>query len=483
MTALAACSLRASGNVSEYSVAEMSFSRRSFLLGAGSGLSLLVLAACTQPEPMPTPTASPSPTLTVPRPSSMLRSNWTSDPYFRGSHSFVPVGATPQFRDDLSQPIMGRVFFAGEATSADLPGSVLGAQVSGARAAGELSSTANKGDRIAIIGAGAAGAEAARVLALEGFDVIVIEARDRVGGRIDTRESKSWPLPVELGAWRLNKTVDAVLLSKLATLGVETNTLTGTLLQGAKATATENTVGPKAVDAAVAWAADQTKDVSVADALTGSGAAKGASDANGLVGADLVNQYLSSLATVNGASDSKLSAWYGLSGSPQYDRLVTGGFGTLISDALTGVTTSLSTAVVGISYSDTGVSLQLGTGESLKVARVLVTVPLGVLQKGSIRFDPLLPFAHRTAIAALGMGSVETVWLRYDKPFWSTDAAVWSLVGTGDDLSTWFNLQAVTGETVLVGLVGGDAARRVSKLNDGDLLAAALHALEPFAAH
>lgn len=442
---------------------------------------MLVLTACVGPEPVPTPPVSPTPTFTVPRPSATLRSNWTTDQYSLGSHSFVTVGSTPQFREDLRQPIMGRVFFAGEATSTDLPGSVLGAQSSGARAAGELSDAAQKGDRIAIIGAGAAGAEAARLLALQGLDVIVIEARGRVGGRIDTREIKSWPLPVELGAWRLDKTVDAVLLSKLASLGIESNAVGGSLLQGTGVTATANTVGPKAVETAVTWAGAQTKDVSLEAAIKGSGAATGASDADGFDGEDLVAQYLASLATVTGASSSKLSGWYGLDSVPQYDRLVTGTFSTMIADSLEGVTTSLSTAVVGISYSDSGVSLQLGTGESLNVARVLVTVPLGVLQKGSIRFDPMLPFSHRTAIASLGMGSVETVWLRFDKPFWTTDAAIWSLVGTDDDISTWFNMHAVTGENVLVGLAGGDAAVRVSKLNDADLLSSALRALEPFA--
>ncbi len=467
--------------VSEYSGAEMSFSRRSFLLGAGSGLSLLVLTACTEPAPTPTPSVSSTPTFSVPRPKLMQRSNWTSDPYARGSHSFVTVGSTPQFRDDLRQPIIGRIFFAGEATSSDLPGSVLGAQNSGERAAAEISGVAQKGERIAIIGAGAAGAEAARQLANSGHNVIVIEARNRVGGRIDTRQSKSWPLPVELGAWRLDKTADAVLLGKLAELGIQTNPFTGALLKGAKATATENTVGPKAVASALTWAGTQIKDVSLAGALDGSGAAKGAPDSGGLAGKDLLAQYLASLATVNGASDSKLSGWYGLAGLPQYDHLVDGGFVGLIADALQGVTTSLSTAVVGISYSDSGVSLQLGTGESLKVDRALVTVPLGVLQEGSIRFNPLLPFSHRTAIASLGMGAVETVWLRYDTPFWSTDAAVWNLVGTGDDLGTWFNLRAITGQNILVGLAGGDAARRLSKLSDDELLVSALHALEPFA--
>ncbi|HAM25510.1 MAG TPA: oxidoreductase, partial [Microbacteriaceae bacterium] len=110
----------------------MSFSRRNFLVGAGTGLSLLVLTACTDGKPVPTPTPSPSPTLVVPRPSAIQRSKWTTDPFSRGSHSFMAVGSTPQHRNDLREPIIGRLFFAGEATSTDLPGTVLGAQSSGA---------------------------------------------------------------------------------------------------------------------------------------------------------------------------------------------------------------------------------------------------------------------------------------------------------------------------------------------------------------
>ncbi|WP_394770870.1 FAD-dependent oxidoreductase [Lacisediminihabitans sp.] len=462
----------------------MSFSRRSFLVGAGSGLSLLVLTACTDGKPVPTPTSSPSRSLAIPRPAGMLRSKWTTDPFSLGSHSFLAVGATPQHRDDLREPVIGRLFFAGEATSNDLPGTVLGAQNSGARAAGAVADAATAGERIAVIGAGAAGAEAARLLTLDGFNVVVIEARNRPGGRIDTRTSKSWPLSVELGAWRLGKATDAALLTRLASLGVETNPFTGTLLArpGASAT-TENTVGPTAVKTATDWAAAQAEDSSLKSSLDKSGAAKTAASStiDGFAGTALLDQYLASLATTNGATDSRLSSWFGIDEDVHYDRLVMGGFDALITDALDGVKTSLSTAVVGVAYSDSGVSLKLGTGESLKVDRAVVTVPLGVLQQGSIAFEPLLPFSHRAAIQALGMGAVETVWLRFDKPFWSTDAAAWNLVGTDDDFTSWINLEAVTGEPVLVGIVGGDAARRVAKLSDDQVIDSALRALVPFA--
>jgi monoamine oxidase len=146
----------------------------------------------------------------------------------------------------------------------------------------------------------------------------------------------------------------------------------------------------------------------------------------------------------------------------------------------------------------------MATGESIRVDRVIVTVPIGVLQSDSITFDPPLPFAHRAAIAALGAGAVEKVWLRYDTPFWNEEATFWSVVvdtpafsasptptpGTtptpSPDASTqpvitqWINLVPVTGDAVLVGLVGGAAARALSQLGDDDVRDIALASLQPF---
>ncbi|MCY4127721.1 MAG: FAD-dependent oxidoreductase [Gammaproteobacteria bacterium] len=67
-----------------------------------------------------------------------LITRWQSDPWSRGSYSYVPADSSWAYHAELARPIEDRVFFAGEATHEDFPATVHGAFLSGIRAARQI---------------------------------------------------------------------------------------------------------------------------------------------------------------------------------------------------------------------------------------------------------------------------------------------------------------------------------------------------------
>lgn len=474
--------------------------RRTLLIGAGAGALSVLLASCTpEPAPTPTPTApttpDPLPSTPVPAPAASMRSAWATDSYSHGAASYTRIGVQSATRDTLAEPIDGRIFFAGEATDAENPGTLRGAVRSGDAAAMRLRAIAAPGERVAIIGAGLAGAAAAARLADADIEITVFEARDRVGGRVHSQLEDDWPLPIQLGGWLFaapatatdtatdtapdGDTTPDIDTTSAEALGLDASR--GELLHAAElapalwrsADEDMDAASNAPLEQAIAAARQLPADVALTEALTETGADVEASDIAAL---------LAYLATTAAADAEVLSSWFPPALPADALRGVTGDMGAVIQEMLGEAQLSLSSPVSRIAHDDAGVSLRLGTGESTSFDRVVITVPLGVLQHQAIEFSPELPFAHRGAINALGMGDIETIWLRYDEAFWDTDAAVWHSVGGEHPIRTWINLQPSTGESILVGIVGGDAAEKFAALDENDALVAALTSLEPFLA-
>lgn len=465
----------------------MTVTRRSLLAGA-TGASVLALAACTPdpPAPTPAPTATTPPPVDPLRPLSIRRSDWTRDGFAQGATSFIPVGETPDRRDDLAAPVDDRVFFAGEATSRTAPSSLEGARESGERAAAELLAVAEEGERIAVVGAGLAGAVAARRIRDAGYEVLLIEARERIGGRIRTIDGDDQQ-PDELGALWLREGRDDVLLAALAAADVETVPLRRTSVrtdeQQLDAALVEEAVA--AIDASVTATAETVAfDLPVSGAIALLGALPDeapAPDAPSPRAA--VGLYADGLGIATGAEARRISTRYALDELPSGDRLLSiGGLSRYVDSLLDGIDVLQSSAVTTVQRDEGSLSLRLGTGESLTVDRAVMTVPLGVLQAGGITFEPELPLVNRRGIAALGVGNLETVWVRYAEAVWTDRAEAWSLVPTdgGPDIRTWVNLQPVTGDAVLVGVLSGAEARRFAGLGDEQATDAVVEALAPF---
>ena len=71
----------------------------------------------------------------MPKPKKVIVTRWGDDEYAYGSYSHIQVGASGRDYHTLEQPVNHRLYFAGEHTIEEHPATVVGAHLSGLRAA------------------------------------------------------------------------------------------------------------------------------------------------------------------------------------------------------------------------------------------------------------------------------------------------------------------------------------------------------------
>lgn len=139
----------------------------------------------------------------------------------------------------------------------------------------------------------------------------------------------------------------------------------------------------------------------------------------------------------------------------------------------------LSHIVEEIAYTETDVMLRIANGEEARFDAVIITLPLGVLKSGKVRFTPALPEDKQTAINRLGMGTLDKVYLLFDTPFW--DDQTWITILENrlpqGQFNEWLNLHRYLGEPVIMAFNGGSAALELSGLNDEEIVQRALQTL------
>jgi monoamine oxidase len=338
---------------------------------------------------------------------------------------------------------------------------------------------------VLILGAGAAGLSAARELSTS-RRVIVLEARDRVGGRLHTVHHANHPLPIELGPEFVHGHMPETfsLLGAAGLIAYDVTEKHDTMRRG------------KLVSQAAAWAKAEKMlerlqsigrhDLSFEDFLKQharrsppAARVMARSFVEGFNAADARQISCRSLAKA-GQEESKHE-----DGDKQY-RLV-GGYNRLAELLACSVREpsriELSTIVQTVRWKrgEVVVKARGPAGDlTFRTPRAIVAVPLGVLQapadaRGRIAFEPDLPM--REAIdTALVMGNVVKLTIRFRSPFWEPLGHKDLAFVHRADLAFptfWSTLPLRT--NVLTAWAGGPAADRVAA--HGDLTAQAIGAL------
>jgi len=279
---------------------------------------------------------------------------------------------------------------------------------------------------VAVVGAGVAGLAAARELRRHGASVVVLEARDRIGGRIHTLHDERLPLPVELGPEFVHG--DAPLTRRvLAEAGLTTCDIGGEHWS-ARAGRLARTAPWAAIDRVLGRIAGRGRDRSCEEAFDALRDRFPASDLR--AAREFVQGF-------HAADPRDLSAWSiapgpGERGSETavHSARVLGGYDQLprwLAREL-GAELRLGAPVVSIGWRRGHVELSLaeGRGERHIAARAaVVTVPVGVLAapatgEGGLLFEPELPTLRR-ALDRLAMGAVVRLVVAFrDPPPWGT---------------------------------------------------------------
>ena len=307
---------------------------------------------------------------------------------------------------------------------------------------------------VAVVGAGAAGLAAAKELRRAGKSFVVLEARARIGGRAYTDATLGAPFDAgaqyihwaERNPWKGIADELQVPLEEDRPDGVPLVFANGVRMPDEERARRRNAFSRIWQALAGAVSADR----SFADAV------KGASPE--IVGAaGGITQF------ALGEDPQRVSVadydqlWAG------DDFLVPSGYGALVARYGADVPVRLSTAVDVIRWGERGVALETPQG-TLKAGAAIVTVPVGVLKAGTLRFSPGLPAPTQDALDGLGMGAYTKIALKVDRervePLEGTDY-IEVVDGGAVSFEFW-----PFGQDLCLVMLGGDHARRLCQAGE-----------------
>ncbi|MDA9547165.1 MULTISPECIES: NAD(P)/FAD-dependent oxidoreductase [unclassified Bradyrhizobium] len=321
---------------------------------------------------------------------------------------------------------------------------------------------------VAIIGAGAAGLGAAHALTDTGLSVIVLEARDRLGGRAWTVQA-SPEVTFDVGCGWLHSADKNCFVPIARQLGFELNKDLPPWRERAYGNAfpeSERDDFMRAMDAFYErlWEAAQTgKDEPASSHL------EPGNRWNPMI--DAISTY------INGCELKDMSTldWDAYEDT-NFNWRVRRGYGALIAAYGAPCPVALNCNVALIDHSDKRIRIETSRG-TLTADKVIVTVPTNLIAEEAIRFSPPLP-AKVSAAAGLPLGVDDKVTLALE------DAETFPIEGNlrGATMRTEMGTYHIRpfGQPCIEGFFGGSFARELEDAGAGAIAAQAINEIAGF---
>ena len=332
---------------------------------------------------------------------------------------------------------------------------------------------------VVIVGGGAAGLMAAWELVQVNKSVAILEAKERVGGRIHTLEDGGFSMPIELGAEFVHGKLKLTrwLLDKA---GIKYYKVNGTMWRKEESGLEEESDFIEDYNYLSGKFRELKHDIPVSEFLDTYLKEPKYEDLKHSLRTYVEGYYA---ADVHRASTYAMR--YELENSDEEQYRIEGGYHTLVRFLTKelenhGCTTFLSTPAHRIQWRKDNVEVETSRGKIL-ARKLLVTVPLGVLQSDKLIFQPAIPEKIEAA-KALGFGAAIKVFLQFEKVFWKetttngNDLDDLGFIFSDEIIPTWWT-QYPKEVALLTGWLGGPHAEKLKNNTEEDILQKALASL------
>lgn len=354
---------------------------------------------------------------------------------------------------------------------------------------------------VIVVGAGTAGLAAAKTLQGLGLKVTVLEAKSQIGGRVCDDDSLGVCVP--MGAQILN----GALNNPIAIICEQAGILVNSLSDSCEVINVNGELVDKQTDERMDFHFNAILDI-IADWRKGKELTQDTSllaklkemhqqflDESQLSFTteeeSLMNFHISNLEFACGDTLRNVSAlhWDQNEDYPQFsgeNLVLPGGISQVLSKLAEGLDIDLDTKVTKVDYGEETVKVVSENGKEWTADKVLVTLPLAVLQDKDVEFSPCLPEWKSKAMKSLGVGKIEKIILRFPRPFWRKkikDCKVFGHIPEKQDNVGYFNVfydfstDKVDKMYLLVTHLTGSALKLRDRL-DRDVVAACMEVLK-----